>query len=324
MQLTSVYAIMKIKMMYTFVQYSERKSIMIHTLERLRALLEKTGQTDRINSPVLPEDISAWETKHGVPIPEEICAFLLFSDGICCGMELINLRSLNSIFPSQYSRIVPHGWYMFGSLYYGSADLVSDENGRLFVSDRCGCDQKLKEFSLKAWINDCLFPYLVDDGIGKTLGYMRMLLEQADLTDRIQQPVSVQDISDWEALHHAVLPEEIRAFLQFSDGFQYRWGALDIIPLQEIDEIDGWDIVPDGWYSIGSVIGDGAELVSDPNGCLFLADHENHDETLRRISLKSWIEDYILEELEEDADADRCEVLITSGIWKPLRVENDH
>ena len=45
-------------------------------------------------------------------------------------------------------------------------------------------------------------------------------------------------------------------------------GSLVIFPLNEIKFITNWDSVPDGWLFLGSVIGDGAYLVSDEKGDL--------------------------------------------------------
>lgn len=292
---------------------------MKNTLDQLKHLLVKTEQADRMKKPAAPAEISAWEKQHNMPIPEEIKAFLLFSDGLDYGMELIQVRPLNRIIHSEYSAIVPDGWLKLGSLLYGSADLVSDENGVLSVYDKMGADDnRLRKFSLKSWIEDQVFAYIENDSIRKTLDYVRILLEKAGMADTIHASASVQEMSEWEKQHNAVIPEEIKEFLQFSDGFQYRWGALDISSLDQIRFVKNWDNVPDGWLNLGSIIGDGAYLVSDENGILFLADHENHAEPLRRFSIKAWIEDHILEMIEEDGDVDRAVLLIESGVWRSL------
>lgn len=289
------------------------------TLDRLRCLLEKTGQADQMNKPAAPEEISEWEKKHNVPIPEEIKEFLLFSNGFEYGMELIRINPLNRIFLSEYSEIVPDGWLKLGSILYGTADLVSDENGVLSIYDRGSVDDnRLKNFSLKSWVEDQVFEYIENDSISKTLDYVRNVLEKASIADNINEPVTDQEINEWEKKHNAVIPKEIKAFLQFSNGFQYGWGTLDISSLDEITFVKNWDTVPDGWLSLGSIIGDGAYLVSDENGDLFLADHENHDNPLRKFSLKAWIEDHVLEMIEEEAEVDRNILLIELGVWRSL------
>lgn len=289
------------------------------TLDRLRCLLEKTGQVDQTNKPASPKEISEWEKKHNFPIPEEIKEFLLFSNGFKYGMELIRINPLNNIFPSEYSKIVPDGWLKLGSILYGSADIVSDENGILSIYDRSVVnDNQLREFSLKSWIEDQVFEYIENDSISKTLDYLRIILEKAGIANNINETATEQEINEWEKKHNAVIPEEIKAFLQFSNGFQYSWGALYISSLDEIKFVKNWAIVPDGWLSLGSIIGDGAYLVSDENGNLFLDDHENHDNLLRKFSLKAWIEDHILEMIEEDGEVDRTILLIESGVWRSL------
>lgn len=135
-----------------------------------------------------------------------------------------------------------------------------------------------------------------------TLDKLKLLLEKAGIFDNINPPVSIKDIVEWENRNNAIIPEEINAFLQFSDGFEYGWGAIVIFPLKKIKIVKNWDSVPDGWLSLGSIIGDGAYLVSNENGDLFLADHENHDEPLRKFSLKEWLENRIFERIEEDYD----------------------
>lgn len=289
------------------------------TLDRLGYLLEKTGQADQMKKSATPEEISEWEKEHNVPIPEEIKEFLLFSNGFEYGMELIRINPLNRIFLSEYSKIVPDGWLKLGSILYGTADLVSDENGVLSIYDRSGVDDnRLKEFSLKSWIEDQVFEYIENDSISKTLDYLRILLEKAGIANNINEPATDQEIKKWEKEHNAVIPKEMKAFLQFSNGFQYGWGTLDISSLDAIKFVKNWDTVPDGWLSLGSIIGDGAYLVSDEKGDLFLADHENHDDPLRKFSLKAWIEDHVLEMIEEDVEEDRNILLIELGVWRSL------
>ncbi len=133
-----------------------------------------------------------------------------------------------------------------------------------------------------------------------TLDKLKLLLEKAGISDKLNPPASINDIVEWENIHNAVIPEEIKEFLQFSDGFEYGWGTIVVFPLDKIEIIENWDSVPDGWLDLGSIIGDGAYLVSNENGELYLADHENHDEPLRKFSLKNWIENRIFERIEED------------------------
>ncbi len=133
-----------------------------------------------------------------------------------------------------------------------------------------------------------------------TLAKLKDLLEKADLSNKIRNSISLQDIIEWEKTHNAIIPEEIKDFLQFSNGFEYGWGSLVIFPLNEIKFITNWDSVPDGWLFLGSVIGDGAYLVSDEKGDLYLDDHENPYERLRKISLKRWIEKHTIIRIEEE------------------------
>ncbi|MBQ4310313.1 MAG: SMI1/KNR4 family protein [Oscillospiraceae bacterium] len=137
-----------------------------------------------------------------------------------------------------------------------------------------------------------------------TLTKLKNLLERAGISNIINSPISLQDIIEWEKTHNVIIPEEIKDFLQFSNGFEYNWGSLVIFQLNRIKVITGWDSVPDGWLFLGSVIGDGAYLVSDVNGDLYLDDHENPYQHLRRISLKEWIERHTIISIEEEYDVE--------------------
>lgn len=290
------------------------------TLDKLSHLLERIGQSEIIKKPATQAEISEREKKYNYPIPEEIKEFLMFSNGFDYGMDLIRIVPVNMIFPSGYSRVVPDGWLYLGSLLYGAADLVSNENGVLFVHDKRREDEnKLREFSLESWIKEQVFNYIENDSIRNPLFYIKSMLEKAGITNKLNAPASARDIAEWERKHNVLIPSEIKEILKFSNGFRYGIAAIEISSLEEIALVSDWAIVPDGWISHGSVIGDGAYLVSDGKGELFLADHENHDEPLRKISVKIWIEKHILEMVEEDCDTDRSDMLFELGLWKTLQ-----
>ena len=133
-----------------------------------------------------------------------------------------------------------------------------------------------------------------------TLEKLKVLLEKAGISNKINSSIPFQEIIEWEKTHNTIIPEEIKDFLQFSNGFEYGWGSIVVFPLNRIKFIANWDSVPDGWLFLGSVIGDGAYLVSDANGNLYLDDYENYSQCLRRISLKEWIEEHIIISIEEE------------------------
>ena len=64
-----------------------------------------------------------------------------------------------------------------------------------------------------------------------TLDKLKLLLEKAVISDKLNPPASINDIVEWENIHNAVIPEEIKEFLQFSDGFEYGWGTIVVFPL---------------------------------------------------------------------------------------------
>ena len=135
----------------------------------------------------------------------------------------------------------------------------------------------------------------------KVLDELKELLEKAKMTDKLNPPASPEAIAEWERSHGAVIPDEIKQFLMFSNGFEYGWGCVRILPLDEISFIKGWDNTPDGWLDLGSIIGDGAYLVGDEKGQLWLSDH-NSRPPLREYSVMEWIKDTVIESIYEDID----------------------
>ena len=137
--------------------------------------------------------------------------------------------------------------------------------------------------------------------MNKILEELKEALEKAKMTNRLNPPASPEAIADWERTNGAIIPDEIKEFLQFSNGFEYGWGSIRIYPLGKIRLVRGWDSVPDGWLDLGSIIGDGAYLVGRPDGTLFLADHESRP-PLREYSVMEWIEQTVIESIYEDID----------------------
>ena len=135
----------------------------------------------------------------------------------------------------------------------------------------------------------------------KVLDELKEALEKAKKTHLLNPPAAAEDIAGWERSHKAIIPDEIKQFLMFSNGFEYGWGCVRILPLDEISFIKGWDNTPDGWLDLGSIIGDGAELVCDEKGNLWLSDHESRP-PLREYSIKEWIQDQVIESIYEDID----------------------
>ena len=135
----------------------------------------------------------------------------------------------------------------------------------------------------------------------KTLEELKDVLTRANKTGLIEPPAAPEDIAAWESEHGAVIPDEIKEFLRFSNGFEYGWGSIRIRPLGKIRFIKGWDGVPDGWLDLGSIIGDGAYLVGRPDGTLFLCDHESRP-MLEEYSLKEWLTNSIIPSIEEDIE----------------------
>ena len=138
----------------------------------------------------------------------------------------------------------------------------------------------------------------------ETLERLRYLLEAAGISELMNEPASAEEIAEWEKAHNALIPQEIKDFLQFSNGFEYSWGTVEVFALNEIKYVHDWDSVPDGWLYLGSIIGDGAYMVSNENGELYLADHNDPDDPLDKFSLKEWLEDTVFDSIEEEYDVE--------------------
>ena len=134
------------------------------------------------------------------------------------------------------------------------------------------------------------------------LDELKELLEKAKMTDKLNPPASPEAIADWERSHGAVIPDEIKQFLMFSNGFELDVN-FGVFPLAKIKVITDWAYIPAGWLYLGDLIGDGCHMVSDENGKLLCCDTECAP-LLSDLSLADWLRDRIFERIEENIDED--------------------
>ena len=136
----------------------------------------------------------------------------------------------------------------------------------------------------------------------KTLEELKTLLEKAHMTGKLNPPATPEAIADRELSLGVPIPDEIKEFLQFSDGFELDVN-FRVFPLAEIKVIDSWVNIPAGWLYLGDLIGDGCHMVSDESGRLLCLDTECAP-LLSDLSLANWLEDRIFERIEENIDED--------------------
>ena len=135
------------------------------------------------------------------------------------------------------------------------------------------------------------------------LDKLKNALDTAGAVQFLEPAAEPETIAEWESEKNAVLPAEIKEFLQFSNGFEYGMNFM-VFPLGRIRIIRDWVGVPDGWLHLGQLIGDGCYIVSDENGELYKCDHESRPmlEKFPRERFAEWIEDHVLESIYEDYD----------------------
>ncbi len=112
-------------------------------------------------------------------------------------------------------------------------------------------------------------------------------VEQGEGTDRAS-------IQEWENLNQITLPEDYKNFLLLADGLSY--GMTEIYPLKIVQKCELWD---DGYYAIGSFIGDGSLILCDVNGGVYYADHVTG---IEKTTFKDFIDEWIIRCMDDDLE----------------------
>ncbi len=96
-------------------------------------------------------------------------------------------------------------------------------------------------------------------------------LEENDIDNfKFPEPVSQEQIDEWEKSNNAKLPTGYKNFIALANGF--RKSGSEIYPLSNITKLDFPDDFK-GYYAIGSFIGDGSLILSDAEGNFYYGDH---------------------------------------------------
>lgn len=110
-------------------------------------------------------------------------------------------------------------------------------------------------------------------------------VKQGEGTDRAS-------IQEWEKSNQITLPEDYKSFILLADGLAY--GMTEIYPLKGVQKCELWD---DGYYAIGSFIGDGSLILCDVNGGVYYADHVTG---IEKTTFNDFIDEWIMRCMIDD------------------------
>lgn len=105
-------------------------------------------------------------------------------------------------------------------------------------------------------------------------------------------PKTKEEIQTWENENQITLPEGYKDWLLLSNGL-YDVGGTNLYSLEEICMCPFPEY--EGYYIIGSYIGDGSDVVTDKNGVFYELDYVYG---LKQITFESFIDEWVIELLE--------------------------
>lgn len=114
---------------------------------------------------------------------------------------------------------------------------------------------------------------------------------------KIFPPLDETDISEWENSHCVVLPEGYKNWLMLSNGLDV--GTIAILnPLETVTEysVKGYE----GYFCVGSYIGDGSMLMIDGRRKFY---RDDHVWGIKEEAFDHFMEDWVLEHLEDEINA---------------------
>ncbi|MBP3325908.1 MAG: SMI1/KNR4 family protein [Coprococcus sp.] len=151
------------------------------------------------------------------------------------------------------------------------------------VEQECQCEETNSENPMKDRFDEIIRigDILESNGID--------FVKQGKGTDRAS-------IQEWENLNKIILPEDYKNFILLADGLSY--GMTEIYPLKMVRKCELW---AEGYYAIGSFIGDGSLILCDANGGVYYADHVTGiDKTTFKDFIEEWIIRYMIDELGDN------------------------
>lgn len=116
---------------------------------------------------------------------------------------------------------------------------------------------------------------------------------------KIFSPTTKEAIIEWETKNNVKLPEGYKNWLLLSNGLDVNHNG-EIAGLEEIFKLE----IPEyeGYYKIGSYIGDGSMLVIDKDGKFYKDDHcFGMEESSFEDFLENWIIEHLRDELLDNS-----------------------
>lgn len=108
------------------------------------------------------------------------------------------------------------------------------------------------------------------------------------------KPAGREKIDKWEEEHQASLPEDYKNFLLLSNGFDMK--TTEIYPIEQVTALS----IPDyeGYYALGTYIGDGSLLLTDGKGKFYKGDHAFG---IEESTFENFLEMWVLDKLKDVA-----------------------
>ncbi len=117
--------------------------------------------------------------------------------------------------------------------------------------------------------------------------------------DKLFPPTTQEAIDAWEIQNGAKLPEGYKNWLLLSNGFDMNQSVV----LRGIEEIAKLEIPGyEGFYSIGSYIGDGSMLLTDTEGNFYLDDEAfGKEASTFEGFLEEWVIRHLVDEIRDNS-----------------------
>lgn len=153
-----------------------------------------------------------------------------------------------------------------------------------------------KEKETPARNNDAdntLMPNPMKERFDKVCNYCNQLEDAGYDTYEIFPPVSNNEIVSWEEKNQVILPENLKQWLLLSDGF----GEIQSVTLYGLEGICKYpDEEYEGYYIIGSYVGNGSFMLIDKDGGFYQLDH---DFGLKKSTFEAFIDNEVIFWLED-------------------------
>lgn len=128
----------------------------------------------------------------------------------------------------------------------------------------------------------------------KDIEVLAGILEENEVdTFRFTAGIGQELIERWECENVSKLPQGYKEFIGLCNGFRYC--GTEVFPLERVEVLS----VPDefeGYYCIGTYIGDGSLILSDRNGKCYYGDHAFG---IKEVEFETFVQDDMLRHIKE-------------------------